>query len=64
MALFLTSEGDVGLLGELFGRTLGHVGDKKAIWGCFGRPLEGQNGSGDPASGVKGGSSMGQEWVK
>ena len=44
MALFLISEDDFGLLGELFGRTLGHVDDKKAIWGDFEPHLETQKG--------------------
>ena len=64
LALFLTSEDDFRLLGELFGHTLDHVGDTKAIWGGFGCPLEGQNSPGDPATGIKCGSSVRREWVK
>ena len=64
LALFLTSEDDFRLLGELFGHTLEHVGGMMPIWGGFGSPLEGQNDPGDPATGSKCESSVGQEWVK
>ena len=52
LALILTSEGDFGLRCELFGRTLDHLGDKKAIrgealggsWGGMERKSSDRNG--------------------
>ena len=64
LPLFLTCEGDSGLLEELFARTVGHVGDKNAIWEDFGRPLEEQNGSGEPATGVECGPSVDRVWTE
>jgi len=42
LALFLTSEDDIGVIGEDFGQTLDHVNDKKPTWADLGPPVKGK----------------------
>ena len=45
---------------ELFGRTLDHVDDKKAIWKDFRPPVDRKKDRGE----VSGGSAVGRRWFK